>query len=108
MDVSGCVSKEYREAVEQTRIAGMAAQRIGVGSTKTHRRKVLEGIIKRDRLEGSLGRAGLMFMRARLTGGSLYMITSDTTLTFEQINNLLNYYAKTGLLRHMLDQYRVM
>lgn len=108
MDVSGCVSKEYREAVEQTRIAGMAAQRIGIGSTKAHRRKVLEGIIKRDGLKGSLGRAGLMFMRARLTGGSLYMITSKTTLTFEQINNLLNYYAKTGLLRRMLDQYRVM
>lgn len=108
MDVTGCVRNEYREALKEAHIQGLAAARVGVtASAAAMTRKAIGNIIKRDKLEGALGRAGMMFMRARLTGGSLYLLMFSEPKTFDEIEKILAARHKIGDLKRILDQSRV-
>lgn len=109
MDVSGCVSDEYREAIKVATVASKAAERIGADtvSSMAYKRKVLMDVIKRDKLEGPLARAGLMFTRARITGGSLHMFISEVPLSFDEVDKVLKWHAKVCTLKTVLEKSRV-
>ena len=107
MDVSGCVSDEYRAVIHEVSVAGKAAQRIGAGNAKVYKRKRLGEVIKAAGIEADLNRAGIMFMRARMTGGSLYLIKTEEPLTFEALDKMLQNMTPSVVLREFLEKCKV-
>jgi hypothetical protein len=106
MDVSGCVSEDYRKMVHEVAVTEKAAARLGLPKPG-HKRRVVMETIKKNKLEGDLGRAGMMFMRSQLTGISLYLVTTEAPMTFEELENVLRYQQQVGTLRSFLARARV-
>ncbi len=108
MDVSGCVSDEYREAIHVANVTSKAAHRVGATfSSRAQRNKVLGALIERDGLSPDLHRAGIMFHRAQFTGGSLYLIKTEEPMTFGELDKILKNMINHGELRAFLEKCKV-
>jgi hypothetical protein len=104
MDMSGCVSEEYAEALKTAAVAAKAAKRLG---SYVPKRKFLDPIIKLDGLEEKLAMARLFFMRSQITGIPLYLIKTEEEMTFEDIEQFLRAMNKPGELRAFLEKAKV-
>lgn len=106
MDVSGLISEEYGAKINEATIAQKAAKRIGARSAGIKRR-MLDAIIKENKLEGSINKVRPLFMRSTITGIPLYLLKSEEPITAEEIDKLMRMMFLKGELRTFLEKVKV-